>query len=131
MVAQLKKSFFENLWEKSTWNSFFAIEIHIILVHKWHITHLWCIKQHIGKFYGFVLSQDTFWILKTIFLKFMNFWPIWGLLGVTRNFTKSKKNVSYFSNIYVYIQMSSERFIFIETLKMGIIYTLHIFLQKC
>ena len=77
----LKKSFLEKLWEKSTCNSFFAIQVHVIFVHHWHITHLWSIKNQNRMFYGFLLSLDTFSMLKKIFWNFSNFWLIWGLYG--------------------------------------------------
>ena len=40
------KYFVLSLW------TVYAIKVHVIFVHKWHITHLWCIKNQNGKFYA-------------------------------------------------------------------------------
>ena len=118
-----KLLFGEFVRKKSTWSP-------VIFVRKWHVTHLWCIKNQNRKFYGFVLSQDTFSILKTIFwFFFFNFWHLWPLRG--NKVFKKNKYVSYSSIIYIYgYKWVFECSFLIETLKMCIIYTLHFSTQK-
>ena len=74
-VSQFKKLIFGQLVRKIDLKFVFCFTSPVIFVHKGHITHLWCIKNQNRKIYGFVLSLDTFSILKTFF-NFFNFWHI-------------------------------------------------------
>ena len=69
-VSQFKKTHFWTISEKNRLEVCFCFTSPVIFVHKGHITHLWCIKNQNRKIYVFVLSLDTFSILKTFFLIF-------------------------------------------------------------
>ena len=112
----MKKTNLENLWEKSTWSSFFLLYNSMYFFLLWLLTYLWCIKKQNIKFlWNYIVTAHILYS-KEFFYIFFTF----GAFRGPQLFFFSKM-----SKMCMLLKWVLEGLFLIETLKMGIIFTLH------